>query len=77
MAMIMVIGRVRDALLEEADLVQGGKKVVKSLPASLMIFLVKHLRVSCEVNFTRYLFVKKTLAVVPLVCKVLSQKILL
>ncbi|KAK4299841.1 hypothetical protein Pmani_027913 [Petrolisthes manimaculis] len=69
----METGRVRDALLEEADLVEWGEKIDKSIPASLITSLVQRLRVSRDANRTGVLVVKKNLVVGPLSPAVLSK----
>ena len=73
MAKISEIGRVRDALLEEADLVECEEKMDKSIPGFLIISLVQRLGVSRDSNRTGALVVRKNLIIRSLIPVVLSK----
>ena len=66
-------GNLRAALLEEADLVEWGEKIVTSTPAAFITSFTQRRNVSLEANLTGGRVVRKNPVSEPLMDLVLSR----
>ncbi|MPC54310.1 hypothetical protein E2C01_048220 [Portunus trituberculatus] len=63
--MMVESGSVRAALLDDADLVEWGEKMERSMPGAKSTSFAQHLKVSQEAHLIGGMVVKKTLVIEP------------